>query len=44
VRRLKRVAVGPIRLGELSLGEMRRLSRGQLQALREAAGLPPGGD
>ncbi|HCA46655.1 MAG TPA: pseudouridine synthase [Armatimonadetes bacterium] len=43
VRRLKRVAVGPIRLGELSLGEVRKLSRGQLQALREAAGLPPGG-
>lgn len=44
VRRLKRVAIGPIRLGELSLGAARRLSEGQLQALREAAGLPPGGD
>jgi len=44
VRRLKRVAIGPIRLGELSLGASRRLSEGQLQALREAAGLPPGGE
>ena len=44
VRRLKRVALGPLRLGELSLGEVRALSRGQLQALRDAAGLPPEGD
>ncbi len=44
VRRLKRVALGPLRLGELSLGEVRVLSQGQLQALRDAAGLPPGGD
>ncbi len=43
VRRLKRVAVGPVRLGELSLGAVRKLSEGQVQALREAAGLPPGG-
>ena len=42
VRRLKRVAMGPLRLGELSLGEVRPLSRGQLAALREAVGLPPG--
>ncbi len=44
VRRLKRVALGPLRLGELSLGEVRVLSEGQLQALRDAAGLPPEAD
>ncbi len=41
VRRLKRVAMGPLRLGELSLGEVRELSKGQLAALREAVQLPP---
>lgn len=40
VRRLKRVAVGPLRLGELSLGEVRPLTRAQVQALRQAVGLP----
>ncbi|MGD9496836.1 MAG: pseudouridine synthase [Armatimonadota bacterium] len=44
VRRLKRVSVGPLHLGELSLGEVRELSRGQVQALRQAAGLPVHGD
>ena len=39
VRRLKRVAMGPLRLGELSLGEVRALSEGQLAALRDAVGL-----
>jgi pseudouridine synthase len=43
VRRLKRVAMGPLRLGELSLGAVRKLSETQVQALRQAAGLPPGG-
>ena len=41
VRRLKRVAMGPLRLGELSLGEVRELSKGQLAALREAVQLSP---
>ncbi|MFO8079404.1 MAG: pseudouridine synthase [Armatimonadota bacterium] len=43
VRRLKRVAMGPLRLGELSLGAVRELSESQVQALRQAAGLSPGG-
>ncbi|MFP4248492.1 MAG: pseudouridine synthase [Armatimonadota bacterium] len=43
VRRLKRVAMGPLRLGELSLGAVRELSESQVQALRQAAGLNPGG-
>ncbi len=40
VRRLKRVAMGPLRLGELTLGEARELSEAQLMALREAVNLP----
>jgi 23S rRNA pseudouridine2605 synthase len=44
VRRLKRVAMGPLRLGELSLGAVRTLGEGQVRALRAAAGLVPGGD
>lgn len=43
VRRLKRVALGPLRLGELSLGQVRELSPEQLAALRAAVGLPPAG-
>ncbi len=39
MRRLKRVAIGPLRLGELSLGEVRRLRTEQVQALRHAVGL-----
>ena len=41
VRRLKRVAMGPLRLGELTLGEVRELTSGQVAALREAVELPP---
>jgi pseudouridine synthase len=44
VRRLKRVAMGPLRLGELSLGEVRKLSETQVQALRQAAGVQSGGE
>ncbi|MFW5866340.1 MAG: pseudouridine synthase [Armatimonadota bacterium] len=44
VRRLKRVAMGPLRLGELSLGAVRMLSESQVQALRLEADLPPGGE
>lgn len=40
VRRLKRTAMGSLRLGELSLGEARALSPGQVAALREAVELP----
>ena len=43
VRRLKRVAMGPLRLGELSLGTVRELSQNQVQALQQAAGMLPGG-
>ncbi|MCD6359362.1 MAG: rRNA pseudouridine synthase [Armatimonadetes bacterium] len=42
VRRLKRVALGPLGLGELSLGEVRELTPAQVAALREAVQLPPG--
>jgi len=44
VRRLKRVAIGPLRLGELSLGAVRELGAGQVEALRQAAGLAPEGE
>lgn len=44
VRRLKRVAMGPIHLGELSLGQVRRLSESRIQSLRQAAGVSPGGE
>ncbi len=44
VRRRKRVAVGPLRRGELSLGEVRPLTDGQVQALRQAVGLPVDAD
>ncbi|MGC9319623.1 MAG: pseudouridine synthase, partial [Armatimonadota bacterium] len=44
VRRLKRVRMGPLRLGELSLGEVRPLTEGQVQALRQAVRLPVGDD
>jgi len=40
MRRLKRVAMGPLRLGELSLGEVRALTPAQVRALRHAVGLP----
>jgi len=40
VRRLKRMAMGPLRLGELSLGEVRTLTRAQVRALRRAVDLP----
>ncbi len=41
VRRLRRVAMGPLRLGELSLGEVVPLRRAQIAALRQAVMLPP---
>ena len=44
VRRLKRVAMGPLGLGELSLGEVRELTVGQVRALRDAVRLPVDAD
>jgi pseudouridine synthase len=44
VRRLKRVAFGPLGLGELSLGEVRPLTVGQVHALRAAVELPVDAD
>lgn len=44
VRRLKRVAMGPLGLGELSLGEVRLLTVGQVRALRQAVELPVDAD
>ncbi len=38
VLRLVRIAVGPVRLGNLAPGEYRRLSRQEVHALRRAAG------
>jgi 23S rRNA pseudouridine2605 synthase len=40
VRRLRRVAIGPLRLGEMSLGEIRNLRPGEVMALRQAVELP----
>jgi len=37
VQRLRRIAVGPVRLGELAPGEYRALTREEMQALRSAA-------
>lgn len=39
VRRLVRIAVGPIRLGELRPGRFRHLNRGEVQALYSSVGL-----
>jgi pseudouridine synthase len=39
VRRLRRVAYGPLRLGELGPGASRRLTTREVRALRRAAGL-----
>ncbi|MBE3591094.1 MAG: rRNA pseudouridine synthase [Firmicutes bacterium] len=41
VRRLVRVAVGPLRLGDLPPGRFRWLSEAEIAVLRAAAGLPP---
>jgi 23S rRNA pseudouridine2605 synthase len=38
VQRLRRIAVGPVRLGDLAPGEHRPLSRDEIQALRGARG------
>jgi 23S rRNA pseudouridine2605 synthase len=40
VARLKRVAFGPLRLGELAEGRVRRLSPAEVQRLRDAAAPP----
>lgn len=48
VQRLVRVGIGPLRLGDLPLGQARRLSGGEIAALKEALGLKdackPSGD
>jgi 23S rRNA pseudouridine2605 synthase len=41
VQRLKRVAVGPVRLGDLPAGAVRPLSRKEIQALEHAAAPVP---
>ncbi|MDX6715745.1 MAG: rRNA synthase, partial [Baekduia sp.] len=41
VHKLKRVAFGPLRLGDLGEGHVRRLSPAEVQRLRDAAE-PPG--
>ncbi len=42
VERLKRVAIGPLRLGELPAGHVRALAREEIRRLRQAAhGAPP---
>lgn len=40
VLRLKRIALGPLRLGELVPGEFRPVTRDELSRLREASGAP----
>jgi 23S rRNA pseudouridine2605 synthase len=39
VQRLSRIAVGPVRLGQLKVGELRDLTREELGALMDLAGL-----
>ena len=39
VLKLKRVGIGPITLGDLKPGEMRKLTEGEVMALKKAAGL-----
>ena len=39
VRSLTRIAIGPVELGELKSGQIRRISSGELKALRRTAGL-----
>lgn len=39
VKRLQRAAIGPLRLGDLLPGQWRRLSPGEVRALRQRAGL-----
>lgn len=39
VIKLKRVAMGPVKLGELRPGESRPLTRDEVESLKEAAGL-----
>jgi len=41
VTRLKRTRVGPVKLGDLTRGRWKYLTDDQLQALREALGMPP---
>ena len=43
VATLERVAFGPLRLGELAVGEARRLDPAEVERLREAAAAGPGG-
>jgi 23S rRNA pseudouridine2605 synthase len=39
VQRLTRTAIGPVALGELRVGQLRDLTRSELGALLDAAGL-----
>ena len=39
VRRLSRTAIGPVRIGQLKVGELRELSRDELGSLMDLAGL-----
>ncbi|HEX7010208.1 MAG TPA: pseudouridine synthase, partial [Phycisphaeraceae bacterium] len=41
VRRLKRVAIGPLQLKGLAVGQWRRLTSAEVKALQQAAGLEP---
>ena len=40
VRKIRRIALGPLRLGKMRIGEVRPLSPGEVRRLREAVGLP----
>ncbi|NPV10149.1 MAG: rRNA pseudouridine synthase [Anaerolineae bacterium] len=40
VERLRRIAIGPLRLGDLSPGRWRRLSPSEVRVLRQQVGLP----
>ena len=43
VSRLRRLAFGPLQLGRLAVGEHRELEPSEVEALRQSAGLAPGG-
>ncbi|RMG43270.1 MAG: rRNA pseudouridine synthase [Acidobacteria bacterium] len=43
VQRLRRVAIGPLRLGRMKVGEVRPLREREIRALRRAVGLEPQG-
>jgi 16S rRNA U516 pseudouridylate synthase RsuA-like enzyme len=42
VRKLVRVALGPLRIGDLAIGKWRELTADEVRSLKAASGVPPG--